>query len=708
MNKWKLSQDCKVSDIRLNDLKTNNKIGQFTIFNDPQGDYYIYYNEDAESDIMGTPLCNFLIIPVERIQNADGLDIRYIFHVCKNREKYWFVVELEMEELNSSKWIEKVSTFLELYPKKDYNYSKLKNYLFYLLEDEKWVRTVVEYDTIGWVKHKNRWVFLHGDGAIGDIGKDEVTTKMKEYKLYYDEKEEESICCQRTFEMLDICSRHTTLPLFCFTLVSLMTTPLRTVENLVPIFNMWLYGFTGYGKTSLAYLFTKVFDASNIIRVDSSRKSIKESNKIFKDSVLIVDDFGVAKTKNREAIVAEKVEDLLRGMSDRGKLADGDYTGDGVVLFTGEKFLGMGSNNEKNYLSSIDRCFRVEMDNILNARITISFSHEKKRRLLYFSKYKFMSTSLMHFIEWLAEKLNEGLLDKEYIPRFERYMNELEGENSRTINAYAHLMTSFDLYLQYAMERCKLPYSKWESEKLNARSLLFEIAKGQKRPVPDKGIVVFFFCMKEMIKSNQLRFAIDSFCTIKDALSKDEISGVLLMKKGVLQVKLSELFEKVSDYLEEEVPGLRPELPDYKPMLKKLRENRYLIEKDYDRTYSTSTVLTSGQKPVRVAELRCKYIKEITDAILEQNRYQEKMENMDALAKMYSSYSEEEEIGEYEEAESDNQEWEDENPCLSRMMKDLFFMKDGEEYSSITDPQDDKYIIDIKMPLDTKTGHKRN
>ena len=51
---------------------------------------------------------------------------------------------------------------------------------------------------------------------------------------------------------------------------------LTKTKDLSPNFSLWIYGRSGTGKTSIAELFSKVFDKTNMLHVDAFRNTMKK------------------------------------------------------------------------------------------------------------------------------------------------------------------------------------------------------------------------------------------------------------------------------------------------------------------------------------------------------------------------------------------------------------------------------------------------
>lgn len=628
-----ISIDNKISDMRHARLVAFLKSKNYEIITENHNNKLVYHSGANKQ----APICNFKLIPIEKVQDDEGNDKSYSFYIHKSDNKDWYLVELDKDDLANSRWIKKCNPFLTLYGKEKESYQKLLELIDDVLCSLK-IDEVIEYSNIGWINHKGKWVFLSSDEVIGDIN-DNIRSITPGFNLSNADINEE-LAFHKSYEMLDICNRETTLPLFAYTLVSLLTTPLSTYKELTPTFSMWLYGFRGQGKTSISVLFTKIYETLNLIRVDSYRKEYKEKNKRFKDCVFIIDDYGIAKSTTSERLVAEKVENIIRAVGDRHQLADDTYIGDGMVLFTGEKFLGYSNDSNTDFRSSISRCFRVEMDNIMNEELE-DFDPLKKERLIHFSKNNYLGTSIGYYIQWLAEKLNNGFLDQ-YLAKYKRYSEDVRKINMRHVNSYSHLMSSFDSYLEYALEKGFIKFEEYQHEMDGARNLLCKLSERQKEPVLDKGITIFFKAFKSLIVKEQILIDVDKLI-FNSRFSKDNWCGTLYIESGILEVYWSKLYSKVKEYVKLNMTAYVEDLPDIKLLGKRLKGADYIVVNDYDdRDYLTSPkrfFIGNVAKNIRVAELKGELIPEIIGAIKLQNDYENIVESINT----YGEYDDEHE-----------------------------------------------------------------
>ena len=599
-------------------IENVNKSDKFNIILEDLGDSKVNYfcaNCNIE-------FCNFFIYPIEIIKSPDLKIKKYIFNLYKNTFGDCYRVELNFNELENAKWLNIISPFLSMLSKPSQNYKKLLEYIDTLITKTK-PPISIEYDTIGWVQYQNNWIFLHSGGAIGYEDKDLIfKTSIENVNLCCDDLIEnktsfkvdlEKIAVEKTLDMLDICNPSTTISLFSLTLMSIILTPLLNIKEVKPDFNMWLFGIRGYGKTGISSLFTRIFNIPNVLRVDSYKKEYKHKLKSFKDSILILDDYGVAKTTSRQASITEKVEDIIRSVSDSSVLADKTFKTGGVILFTGETFLGNEDSRKFDLRSSKDRCIIVQMDNIMNEKMIDNFSEDKKNRYLDYAKTSYMSRSYKYYIEWLSNDINGNM--NIYSEFFNNYLKDINGMNARRKNAYAHLMASFKLYMKYAFQFIKS--DEYENQLARARMTMMKIIDDQDYPLPDFGIEIFFKSMKNLIDTKEIIIPIHELSFRKRInLSDEDIDGELMINKGVLKIKWTQLYEKVCEHVREYYPFFVEDIPEIRVFGNRLKKLGILINIiGSNRNNSTMPVKTiDGQ--VRLAGFRTKFIyNEILESI---------------------------------------------------------------------------------------------
>ncbi|MBK5359501.1 hypothetical protein JFU03_15925 [Bacillus sp. TH44] len=466
------------------------------------------YGINEEGDLLLTKnekqnkVCNFLPILTQIIyKESNGVyeEYKYIFEgVIKGRERLPRI-EVFTKDLNNKKWIKNWNPFCKLYPKIQENFELILDFV-YLLSKE--VNKSIEFDSIGWNVYNNKWVYLYSNGSYPSILENnlQAKTSVQGFDLLANPNLSEEKAFKHTLEMLDLCDPKLTYSLLCFLLTSLLTTPLTQTKDLSPNFSLWIYGRSGTGKTSIAELFSKVFDKTNMLRVDAFRNTMKKASLDYKDCVLILDDFGTSKNKNDENNTMAKVENMIRSLSDKSNSLDNEVVPKGMILFTGEKFIDM---NEKNH-STAARLIRVKMDNIFNS----TENNFEKVRVEKFTEYKnglYLQTSIKNYLRWLETKLNNNLLD-DYHYDFIKLKKELDVTiHARVVDSITHMIIAFNFYMTYGKEMGFITPEQYIEHCNKAREILMTVLIEQKKAVLPPLVEQFIDVLKKLLIEKRLR-----------------------------------------------------------------------------------------------------------------------------------------------------------------------------------------------------------
>lgn len=578
--------------------------------------YFINYDDDFKR----IPLCNFIIIPLEKIyieKDGERYFSKYSFiGVLKNKEKL-NKIEVSAEELSNYKWIHKWSGFCTIYNNAKKSYDLIKDFLFESLSN---LPDTVEYSEVGWVKDNEKWIFVHSDGAIGYNDENKtIRTKIQDFNFLVDKNIDEKEAFNKTIQMLDICNRETTLPLLSYSLLSVITTPLLKTTELSPNFSMWLYGKSGMGKTSIASLFTNVFSKENLIRFESYKNVIRENLLNLKDCTFIMDDYGTSKTKSEENKMLEKMEKIIRLLGDRGLSGDSSITPNGLVLFTGEKFIDVTNSS----LSSIARCIRIEMDNIFNINVK-NYNEKKKLSFNYYRQNNFLQTSIYYYIHWLAEKLNDNFL-KDYYLEFNKYRENFNFNHSRYVDSYAHLLIAFESYLKYGLENNFIRVDTFFAELEDAKLKLNKMIKNQSKAIVDSDVEFFLEIFSELIKNDIIKVKVkkrhDRFLNETLCINKGQL-GIFYVEENKLVVCWEDLYRTTSEYIYSNDDIYKLKLVGIKVIGKKLRENLYIVDHSNGRGYATTpkTFNVNGyEQNKRAIEFNASKIPDIISLIMDKD-----------------------------------------------------------------------------------------
>lgn len=500
------------------------------------------------SDKKSKPLANFICLPVERVQRISvqgNTEISYRFIGIVRNEIVLNKIEVSSKELNSSNWIKKweMGHYCRIYDKLKLNYQLLMDFFF---EVDKEIPTWIEFDTIGWQKYNDEWIYLHSGGTIGKT-KVPIRTNNTRFLM----KKNKDLSVKEAFlgslDMLEICDHKLTYSLMSYVLTSLLATPLIQSKQLAPNYVLWIMGGTGYGKTTFSSFFTNIFQATNLARPDAHKTAVLLPGLLeHKDCVFIIDDFGTSKTKNNEYTVINKVEDIIRKLTDRQHITENGVISNGMVLFTGEKFL---EQNEQNS-SSIRRTIRVKMDNILNPEDISTYDYKKTERFNYHKDKLYFPTSLAHYLEWLSDKLNSGLLE-DYKEDFESLRQEISlmnGSHGRYTDSFTHQIIAFNFYMAYGKEQGFITPEQCIQNCNKAKSIFLELLDYQTETIFDRDIEFFLDGLKEVILTKKV--------VVKEMTQPlldfdKKIYGVVTVEKNqeVLKLDWENVYEIVSQHI---------------------------------------------------------------------------------------------------------------------------------------------------------------
>ncbi|MBW7476671.1 hypothetical protein K0T92_18290 [Paenibacillus oenotherae] len=492
------------------------------------------------------PLCNFIFRPVEKIKRVDNQGIakeyKYVFEGGLKREQKLDRVEILISDLENHKWIKKNwDVFCKVYSNERHNYSSIQDYIYLSARN---IPEKIEYDTIGWHYFDKNWFFLHSEGIIGSIERNIGTTNT-EFVFKRNLSLTPKDAFLESLNMLDICDHKLSYSLLSYLLTSIITTPLLASNELAPNYLLWIVGQTGYGKTTFSTFFTSIYEKTNLARPDAHKtKTIMPGIKEHKDCVFVIDDFGTSKTKQNEYSVINKIEDIIRNMTDR-QLSSLNIS-DGMVLITGEKFLDTHNRNE----SSKKRIIRAKMDNLFNREDTQTYDAAKSKLFMKYKDERHLPTSITYYLEWLCEQLNSAFID-EYKKDFEALRTELGekyGSHGRYTDSFTHQIIAFNFYMSYGKERGFITPEDFVNKCKKAKQIFGELLEDQNKTIFDPQVELFLQSLRELISTEEIRVELNG-----RSLNFDKkVFGVVTTEKGqeVLKLDWETIYRQAVDSIE--------------------------------------------------------------------------------------------------------------------------------------------------------------
>ncbi len=456
------------------------------------------------------PICNFQIFVLKKIKRFDGVytDVTYLVKGILAGGKELEVVFITPSDFQSSDWIyRRWGIECVLFAGLN-SYSYVKEYISH---QAKGVPEEMKYDFIGWHYISNRYIYLHGGGAIGGDNLQITGDKSKYLRTNLDLSPKDTY--RHLLESLNIGNPEITLPIFAYNLLSLMTTMFKEAGK-EPKFVLWLHGITGSRKTTLAKYFCNIFGSSseNIpATFKDTRSALDVKTFEFKDSTLIVDDYHPASDPTERAEMNLIAQHIIRLYGDRiGKnrmtrtmTKQKTYIPRGLCIVTGEDSIQGHSTNSRIVPIEIQR------DDVNLERLT----YFQNNRVVY-------TTGLYYFIEYLARHYSE-------IRKF--IGDNFDLERGKVLNQYGHgrLAESFvffqfgyKIFLEYGFHMGAISTDEFLI-RYNFALEIFRngIKKHESQMFMHNPDVMYLVALNELIQSNKLKILdVDSNLTSSNVI----------------------------------------------------------------------------------------------------------------------------------------------------------------------------------------------
>ncbi|WP_312149152.1 hypothetical protein [Paenibacillus odorifer] len=496
------------------------------------GEFCIIQNKKLKA------IANFSLIPMGTVKNVDGKIGSYLFTgLIFDGQKTTILPEIEIlnKDIATKSWLS------NQIPLGMFNMSEAKGYQlfkkFILRSQSKESIDVFDVERSGWHYIGEKWIYVHSGGTIGETDKN-IRLKETESNLKIDEEITSKEAFLGSMDMLNICDPKLTHALFSLVLVSVITSPL--IQNdIAPKFSMWIEGKSGMGKTSLSKMFTQIFKSLKLVHVYDFKKDLNK-NIMNRDCVSIFDDYGTSKTKRIADLTNEKIEKLIRDIGDREPTSYFTVRPEGMVLFTGEKFITMG---KADIASSAGRIVRVQMDNLFDKKQPLTYDPLKVERFNRFDEVSFLSTSMAGYLNWMSEKLNSDFIEN-YRKDFEYYRNYYSSESSihsRQKDSFAHLTVSFNFYLAYGLEKEYITPKENAHYGEVAENVFSELLKQQAVSPFAPDVQTFLDKLEDLIVQGTITVTVKGI----PYMEQDEVLGIVDLSEKTLSLAWQPVYDIV-------------------------------------------------------------------------------------------------------------------------------------------------------------------
>ncbi|MGY5484135.1 hypothetical protein [Paenibacillus sp. ALE2] len=299
---------------------------------------------------------------------------------------------------------------------------------------------------LGWVTIDGKWTYLHANGALGvPHVKVEMDTRLKNYVL--PKTSSDPVKAMKTsLKLLNLAPTRVTLVLWSLTFLTPLCEVLRKV-NLEPKFLVWLHGYTGSRKTTLAKLFLSHFGElleHPPASFKDTANSVEKRGFDTKDSLLLIDDYHPTSSPQEKRAMEQLAQQILRGYGDRvgrGRMKQDttlrqDYPPRGMAIVTAEDLVSGGSSAARLFPTEL---LKTDVD--LN--LLTKAQHEAER----------LREAMTGYLGWVEQMMNASKEYSSIKDLFIQKRNEATalGVHGRLIEASTWLYLGLHFGLKYAV-----------------------------------------------------------------------------------------------------------------------------------------------------------------------------------------------------------------------------------------------------------------
>lgn len=473
---------------------------------------YKYTQEGEIIDFKNSKISNIVIIPKYQIRMQETNEIYAVISAVIDRCKVIENIKLPAVELDTVKWI---PAYLGLdaivYPRKKQEFTLIMKNLF------RSVQSKTVFSSTGWIKdNQNKYEYIDYSGGIDNTAIDvflenhlsKYSISRKEVNVIEATKESHSI--------LNVVDRKIAYTLLGLTYLSPLLEFIGKKLKL-PEFTVWMYGFTGTRKTTLAKLVLSHFgDFLNCVPAsfNDTYSSIEIRAHALKDTLILLDDFCPQQSYKETQNINTIAEKVIRAFGDRTSRGRSTVTLEnqkkfiprGMMLITGETIVPGNS--------TVARLITLELKkNSINLK-ELSKAQENS---------KLLSVSMREYIKWIKKEVNSDYTDFldaiEYI--YNEYLKDLRenaiNTHGRVYEAYAFLLLGLNMMYQFFESIGLLTEEETEIELEEARlEFINQIKINHENSKSNDPVELFLNTIKELITTKEI--------TLKD-LDSDVITG---------------------------------------------------------------------------------------------------------------------------------------------------------------------------------------
>lgn len=504
------------------------------------------------SEIIPAELLNFSLKLDKRLikffdtEAGERSDFSYLITVTVRKQSggiQVFQANVAGDKVKNTAWLMKATNSLASDPKSKDEREEFIMKVQKTIETEN-VPVEISYPNAGWRDVPGiGWRYVYGEGCVGDES-GLIHSSIPKYSLATVSKFKGTAnLFNKAIAMCDICkSGRASTELFLYLHASLMAELFHQAGHDI-CFVFGVLGVTNSRKTSLVTAVAKLFNRECLVAdaefATATACGIEKTLSLYKDGVVLIDDFKPGANKAQQAVMNEKLDQLLRFYGNRVAkkrmtefATDGDkkyFPINGGCVITMEIVDGV--------LSSMTRMFLTE----------ITADEVNNDRLAYFQEKRWiLPTHVYDFLDWLTVNFQATIAY--FVTKFPEMRGKYHFEFPRYAEMYAILMLTAHVIGVYAVDR-----SFWTQEaNLNWQAKVEECLvselqlMGQRWKDSDKGALALA-ALCEALRSGKCIpvMLTEASCKLRADLYEDET--FYFMRTKYLKVLANEFSKKYGE-----------------------------------------------------------------------------------------------------------------------------------------------------------------
>lgn len=456
----------------------------------------VKYKKEGEAEHI--PLANFvarIVKFVEKDNGAEKLTFYEIDGLLIHSKRRLPSIQVPAQDFEGMKWLTMWGPEPNLYP----GFTVRDLVRFAIQSTAPAAINERIFTHLGWIKLDDQWVYLHAGGALGvPHVKVELESRLQNYQLTgWNINSKEAM--EASLKLLNIAPHRVTLVLWALTYLSPLCEWLRQL-GIEPKFLVWLHGYTGSRKTTLAKLFLCHF--GNLLEhppasFKDTANSVEKRGFDTKDSLLLIDDYHPTSSPSEKKKMESLAQQILRGYGDRvgrGRMKQDtslrpDYPPRGNALVTAEDLLS-GS-------SSVARLFPAEL---LKTDVNLELLTQAQL------KFENLNVAMSGYLNWVGHIMNESESERselrEIFVEKRRAASQL-GVHGRLVEAAAWLYLGLSCGLKYAESVGALTTEVGQTLRNEGWNAFLEVANEQGQQVTEIKPSMRFITIVSQLLANQ-------------------------------------------------------------------------------------------------------------------------------------------------------------------------------------------------------------